>query len=180
MKENLERFIREEFLLERRGGKPYEYSSADFADSSKTFTVEKKGNPVSFKVSKGEDVQTKEGKINAPEGHIIVTRHSVKGSQPDTYPMSREKFHELHSDVDEKAGTARQKGVRKPAIIAHRDGVFRPSWSKTPLKVTRGHMVVNNGGPHDPKNPHTDVANVAGHPNDPTSVAGQTYKIVKN
>lgn len=180
MEKNLERFIREEFLAEKRGGKPYEYSSADFAKGKDVFQVEKKGNPVKFRTSKGEELDGKEGKVTVPAGHVVVHRPTVKGGKPDVYAMSKEKFHELHDEVNEKSGTARQKGVRKPAIIAHRDGVFRPSWAKEPQKVTKGHMVVNNGGPHDPANPHTDVANVRGHPNDPTSVAGQTYKIVKS
>jgi hypothetical protein len=179
MEKNLERFLREEFLLEKRGGKPYEYSSADFAKGKEVFTVEKKGNPVNFRVSKGEEIDGKEGKANVPAGHVIVHRPTVKGGKPDVYAMSPQKFSELHDDVNNESGSARQKGVRKPAVIAHRDGVFRPSWAKEPQKVTKGHMVVNNGGPHDPANPHTDVANVRGHPNDPTSVAGQTYRIVK-
>lgn len=156
---------------------PYRYSSADFAGP--VMTVEKIGNPVTFKVSKGETVSTKEGDVTAPKGHVIITRPSVKGQQPDTYSMPREKFDELHDEIDEKAGTARQKGVRKPAIIADRNGEFKPPWADAPLSVRKGDMIVNNGGPHDPKNPHNDVAAVQGNPNDSKSVSGQTYKVVR-
>lgn len=139
--------------------KPKIFTTADFKEDN-TFMVRKKGGiPVNFKVSDGtQEIQSLEDEKpkTVPKGHVIVHRHTIKGDKP--YSMPPELFNNLHDDIDHKKGTATQKGVLKRAIKAHllddgphgRHGIFHPDWSKTPMKVKHGDIIVDNGGgPND-------------------------------
>lgn len=146
----------------------YMFTTDDFHSGNSPYSVQKIGNPVNFKISDGTDkVKSLEHseEVTVPKGHVIVSRPSVKGDKP--YHMPRNKFEELHDDINHEKGTATQRSVTKTAITAPHDGVFHPTWSEKPLNVKEGDIIVKNS---DAKR---DVAAIA------PSVFKQTYKRVK-
>lgn len=113
----------------------------ELSDDPESFRCFKKPIPLNFRIAQGpEEVQTKEGPVDAEAGAYIMT-----GTKGENWPIPADQFNYDILTQDGNTGTAAKK-----KIIVHAKEMSAPfevkvSWSDSTLKGNAGDYLVQYG-----------------------------------
>jgi len=113
----------------------------ELADDQKSFRCFKKPIPLEFRIAQGpEEVQTKEGPVDARQGDYIMT-----GTKGENWPIPADQFNYDILTQDGNTGTAAKKKIIVSAKEMSKPFEVKVSWSASTLKGNPGDYLVHYG-----------------------------------